>query len=159
MRKMLALTGAAFGLLLSANLTAPAHAGDVATRCGEYGCDQIHCHDDGDHCVRFSDYDSYYNGYVGGGYGSDYGGNYGGYDNYGTDDQVYNGAYGGSYYGGYGNYNGSYGGGDYGNGYYGGYANGPRLVCDSDGTRCYQSDRPYWDYHEYYRVHGYHWDR
>ena len=146
MRKMLALTGAAFGLVLSASL--PVQAGDVATRCGQYGCDQIHCHDGGNRCTRYSDYDSYYNGYTNGyygGYGSDYGGYYGGYDNYGDDDQVYNGAYGG--YGGYGGY-----------GAYGGYGNGLHLVCDNEGTRCYQTTTPYWNYRDYYRVHGYHWN-
>jgi hypothetical protein len=139
MRTMLALTGAAFGLVLSANLAAPAQAGETATRCGQYGCDQVRCHDRGDSCTRYSDYDSYYNGYTNGAYG----GSYGGYDNYGDDDQVYDGAYGG-----------------YGSGYgsYGGYDNGARVVCDSAGTRCYQSSTPYWDYHEYYRVHGYRWN-
>ena len=154
MRMKLALTGVAFGLIFSANLAAPAQAGDVATRCGQYGCDQVRCDDHGDHCTRYSDYDSYYNGYTNGydrGYGSNYGGNYGGYDNYdnyGDDDQVYNGAYGG--YGGYGAY------GGYGT--YGGYGNGLRLVCDSQGTRCYQTTTPYWNYHDYYRIHGYRWN-
>lgn len=154
MRKMLALTGAAIGLFLTANL--PAQAGDVATRCGQFGCDQIHCHDFGNRCVRYSDYDSYYNGYVGAGYGDGYGGYYGGYDNYGPDDQVYDGAYGNGAYGyGYGNYGyGNYGG----YGAYGGYGNGMHMVCDSDGTRCYQTTTPYWNYRDYYRVHGYHWN-
>lgn len=31
-------------------------------------------------------------------------------------------------------------------------------VCDSDGDRCYRSARGYWDYREYYRRLGYHWD-
>jgi hypothetical protein len=139
MRKMLALTGAALGLFLSANL--PVQAGDVATRCGQYGCDQVHCQDRGDHCTRYSDYDGYYNGYTNGygNYGGNYGGYYGGYDNYGPDDQVYDGSYGGY-------------------GAYGGYDSGARVVCDSEGTRCYQSYTPYWDYREYYRVHGYHWN-
>ena len=155
MRTMLALTGAAFGLIVSASLAAPAQAQDTAERCGQYGCDQVRCHDRGNHCTRYSDYDSYYNGYTNGysgGYGSDYSGNYGGYDNYGSDDQVYDGAYGnGAYDRGYGN-------GAYGNGTYGGYGNGVRVVCDSEGTRCYQSYTPYWDYREYYRVHGYRWN-
>lgn len=44
-------------------------------------------------------------------------------------------------------------------GYYGrgGYDGGYR-VCDSDGDRCYMSSRPYWDYRQYYRNHGYRWD-
>ena len=33
----------------------------------------------------------------------------------------------------------------------------PHYVCDSDGDRCYPSEYRYWDYHEYYRRHGYHW--
>jgi hypothetical protein len=40
---------------------------------------------------------------------------------------------------------------DYGYGY-------GRLVCDSDGDRCYRSSEPYWNYREYYRRHGYHWN-
>lgn len=31
-------------------------------------------------------------------------------------------------------------------------------VCDPDGDRCYVSRRNYWDFHEYYRRHGYHWE-
>jgi hypothetical protein len=31
-------------------------------------------------------------------------------------------------------------------------------VCDSDGDRCYRTNRDYWDYREYYRRLGYHWD-
>ncbi|MDR3526431.1 MAG: hypothetical protein P4L57_04060 [Rhizomicrobium sp.] len=34
---------------------------------------------------------------------------------------------------------------------------GLRYVCDSDGDRCYASESRYWDYREYYRRHGYHW--
>ena len=139
MRTMLALTGVAFGLIVSASLAAPAQAEETATRCGQYGCDHIRCYDRGDHCTRYSDYDSYYNGYTNGTSGYGYGGNYGGYDNYGDDDQVYDGTYGG-----YGSY--------------GGYDSGARLVCDSEGTRCYQSYAPYWDYREYYRIHGYRWN-
>ena len=30
-------------------------------------------------------------------------------------------------------------------------------ACDSDGDRCYPSTSRYWDYREYYRRHGYHW--
>ena len=30
-------------------------------------------------------------------------------------------------------------------------------VCDSDGDRCYLSESDYWNYREYYRIHGYHW--
>ncbi len=37
--------------------------------------------------------------------------------------------------------------------YYGGY----HLVCDSDGDRCYRSAEPYWNYRQYYRLHGYRW--
>lgn len=40
--------------------------------------------------------------------------------------------------------------GDWGNGY-------RHYVCDPDGDRCYISSRGYWDYHEYYRRHGYRW--
>jgi len=128
-------------VVLFVSAVAPSQAGEVATRCGEYGCDQIHCNYDGNRCVRYSDYDSYYNGYSGyyGGYGEDsdgYGPEYGGYV------QNYNG-YGPGYDGGYG--------------FYGGYDR-EHLVCDSDGDRCYQSAEPYWNFREYYRVHGYHWD-
>ncbi|MDE2181452.1 MAG: hypothetical protein KGJ78_00370 [Alphaproteobacteria bacterium] len=35
---------------------------------------------------------------------------------------------------------------------------GTYRVCDSDGDRCYLSREPYWNYREYYRRHGYHWD-
>jgi len=97
MRKMLALTGAAFGLVLSASFGVSAQADEVATRCGSYGCDRVDCHDQGNRCTRYSDYDSYYNGYTNGGYTNGY---YGGNDSY----------------------------------------------------------APYWDYHEYYRVHGYRWN-
>lgn len=31
-------------------------------------------------------------------------------------------------------------------------------VCDSDGDRCYRSRGSYWNYREYYRRHGYHWE-
>ncbi|MGH6877317.1 MAG: hypothetical protein ACREHV_08060 [Rhizomicrobium sp.] len=33
-----------------------------------------------------------------------------------------------------------------------------RLVCDSDGDRCYRSASSHWNYREYYRRQGYHWD-
>src|SRR5580698_5835229 len=142
MRTMLALTGAAFGLIASVALFPPAQAQETAERCGQYGCDRVRCDDHGNHCTRYSDYDSRYDDYTNGydrGYRSNYTGNYGGYDNYGDDDQVYDGAYGG-----YGSY--------------GGYDSGARTVCDSEGTRCYQSYTPYWDYREYYRIHGYRWN-
>ncbi|MDE2112473.1 MAG: hypothetical protein KGJ79_15115 [Alphaproteobacteria bacterium] len=32
-----------------------------------------------------------------------------------------------------------------------------RYVCDTDGDRCYRSGSDYWNYREYYRIHGYHW--
>ena len=143
MRNMLALTGAAFGLVLSASFGASAQAGEVATRCGSYGCDQVDCHDQGNRCTRYSDYDSYYNGYTNG--------YYGGYDNYAPspsyDDN--------GYYGGYDNYAPSYD-----NGYYGGNDSysAAHLVCDNEGSRCYRSYAPYWDYREYYRIHGYRWN-
>jgi hypothetical protein len=35
---------------------------------------------------------------------------------------------------------------------------GWHYVCDSDGDRCYSSTGPYWNFREYYRRHGYHWD-
>jgi hypothetical protein len=153
MRSMLALTGAAFGLFLSANVTVPAQAGEVATRCGSYGCDRVDCQDRGNRCTRYSDYDGYYNGYTNGGYTNGY---YGGYDNYAPspsyDDD--------GYYGGYGPTYGSGPAYDNGGGYYGGYNsyNAAHLVCDSEGTRCYSSYAPYWDYHEYYRIRGYRWN-
>jgi hypothetical protein len=31
-------------------------------------------------------------------------------------------------------------------------------VCDPDGDRCYRSGSYYWNYREYYRRHGYHWN-
>lgn len=34
---------------------------------------------------------------------------------------------------------------------------GLRRVCDPDGDRCYFSRARWWNYREYYRVHGYHW--
>jgi hypothetical protein len=158
MRKLLALTGATAALVLSASITAQAGE-EVATRCGQFGCDQVRCDHSGNRCVRFSNYDSYYNGYTNGpnggyGYGNEYG--YNGYDSYG-----YNNGYGGYAAPAYGtppvnNYNGGapYA---YSNGYYGGYGPG-NYVCDSEGDRCYQSSSPYWDFHEYYRLHGYRWN-
>jgi hypothetical protein len=38
------------------------------------------------------------------------------------------------------------------------YSRGDYRVCDSDGDRCYRSGEPFWDYREYYRRHGYHWE-
>ncbi len=32
------------------------------------------------------------------------------------------------------------------------------LVCDPDGDRCYESRGWHWNYREYYRRHGYHWN-
>ena len=173
---------AAFAVLPSAT---PAHAGELATRCGAFGCDQIHCNFTGDRCVRYSDYDSYYNGYVNGyirnvGYYGGYDGGYGPYENgyYGGYEGGYS-PYENGYYGGYGPYdNGNFGGyspyygGNYGSGYYGGYGpsdsgyyggyyggyDGWHLVCDSDGDRCYRSLSPFWNFREYYRIHGYHWN-
>ena len=169
MRMLLASTGAAIGLILCTSFGVPANAETLATRCGPQGCDHIKCHNDGNFCVRFSDYDPRYNGYIGAvGYG-----NYGGYGGYGG--YYGNGYYGNEYYGngynggryvgneyqGTGVFNGNghyggYGAGSYGNGYYGGY--GGHLVCDSYGDRCYESSTPYWNYRDYYRVHGYHWN-
>jgi len=127
MRKAFALTAAALAMVLSA----PAFAGDVARRCGDNGCDRIHCDYSGNHCVRYSDYDERYNGYVNGYYGQSY-------DN-------------GYRYGGYGQ-------SPYDNGYYGGYDSGyGHLVCDNAGSRCYRTNAPYWNYREYYRQHGYRW--
>jgi hypothetical protein len=146
---MLALTGAAFGLVLSASFGVSAAADEIATRCGSYGCDHVDCRDQGNHCTRYSDYDGYYNGYTNGGYTN---GDYGGYDNYAQspsyDDN--------GYYGGYNN-----AAPTYDNGYYGGNDSysAARLVCDNEGTRCYSSYTPYWDYREYYRIHGYRWDK
>jgi hypothetical protein len=143
MRKLLALTGATFGLILSANL--PAQAEETATRCGSYGCDRIVCHDNGNHCTRYSDYDGYYNGYTDGGYTNGY---YGGADNY-APSPSYDGN---AYYGGAPAYD--------DRGYYGGYGSdrGAHFVCDSAGSRCYSSYEPYWNYREYYRVNGYRWN-
>jgi hypothetical protein len=144
MRNRLSLFAAVSVFAVSAALSAasPAKAGDVATRCGQYGCDRIRCDYSGNHCTRFSDYDSYYNGYTNGRYG-------GYYDDRDrpSDD--------GGYYGGREYDNGYYGGREYDNGYYGGYGH---LVCDNGGSRCYRSDGPYWNYREYYRLHGYTWD-
>ncbi|HEY6578724.1 MAG TPA: hypothetical protein VIY09_05340 [Rhizomicrobium sp.] len=33
-----------------------------------------------------------------------------------------------------------------------------RSLCDSNGDRCYYSASARWDYREYYRRQGYHWD-
>jgi hypothetical protein len=155
MRKLLALTGATFGLIIAANFAAPAQAEETATRCGSYGCDRVVCHDGGDRCTRYSDYDRRYNGYTNGGYTN---GDYGGYDNY-AQSPSYNDN---GYYGGYDN-GPAYGSGpayDDAGGYYGGYDShgDTRLVCDNEGTRCYRSYAPYWDYHEYYRIQGYRWN-
>lgn len=38
------------------------------------------------------------------------------------------------------------------------YEHGRYRVCDPDGDRCYRSSEPTWDYHEYYRRQGYHWE-
>lgn len=32
------------------------------------------------------------------------------------------------------------------------------VVCDPDGDRCYESRGWSWNYREYYRRHGYHWN-
>ena len=40
-------------------------------------------------------------------------------------------------------------------GAYIGVGYGPYLACDPWGDRCYRGFRPFWDYHEYYRHHGY----
>jgi hypothetical protein len=159
MRNAFALAGAAVALVLSAGVSAQA-GGDVATRCNSAGCDKIRCDFTGDQCVRFSSYDDYYNGYTNGddnGYYGGYAGNSGGYGPYYGSGPTYGNGFAGpnGTYGGYGSYpNGYYGG--YG-GYYGGY--GAQLVCDRSGARCYRSSAPYWSYREYYRLHGYHWDR
>lgn len=34
-----------------------------------------------------------------------------------------------------------------------------RRLCDSDGDRCYVSQGRQWDYREYYRRHGYRWEK
>ncbi|HSM96611.1 MAG TPA: hypothetical protein VLT91_11235 [Rhizomicrobium sp.] len=67
------------------------------------------------------------------------------------------GAYDGSYFGDSSYRDHRYDDANYYDGYrdrdrYGGY------VCDPDGDRCYRSHRRYWDYHEYYRRNGYHWN-
>jgi hypothetical protein len=131
-------SGAAFGLMLCASLAMPAQAGggDVATRCGPQGCDHIKCHNDGNFCVRFSDYDPRYNGYIGAGvyadgysgYSDNYAGGYGNYygnEYYGNSGNGYYGnGYVGNEYRGTGVFSGGgngYNGGYYGNGYNGGY--------------------------------------
>ncbi len=151
MRNLMPLSATASVLAISAalSLSTPAQAGEVASRCGQFGCDRIHCDYSGNHCVRYSDYDSYYNGYTNG-YDRDRYGSYGGYgDEYYDRGPAYD--------------NGYYGGSEsYGNGYYGGY--GPdyggygHLVCDNAGDRCYRTNAPGWNYREYYRQHGYSWD-
>jgi len=182
MRTLLASTGAAIGLILCASFGAPANAEALATRCGPQGCDHIKCHNDGSFCVRYSDYDARYNGYIGGGryvggyggYGGDggYGNGYYGNGYYGSgyvgNEYAGTGVFNGNgYYGNYGNgyYNNRYVGNEYagtgvfaGNGTYGGYGSGLHFVCDRDGDRCYSSYAPFWDYREYYRRHGYHWN-
>ncbi|HUO93759.1 MAG TPA: hypothetical protein VMU22_12595 [Rhizomicrobium sp.] len=178
MRTLLASTGAALCLILCAGVGAPADAESLATRCGPQGCDHIKCHNDGTFCVRYSDYDPRYNGYIGAGYYVNGYGGYGGYGSYGGYGG-YGGYYGGRYigneYAGTGAFNGHryvgneyagtgifsrYGNGYYGGygGYYGGYGAGLHFVCDPDGDRCYSTTAPFWDYREYYRRHGYHWD-
>lgn len=132
MRNILLLASAAVALAVSGAV--PSYGGETATRCGPNGCDRIHCDETGDRCVRYSQYDPRYNGYYNS-YNNDRGyGYYGG--EYGPPDQGY-----------YGGYTPAY------NGYY-----GEHLVCDGDGDRCYHSSEPYWNYREYYRIHGYHWD-
>jgi hypothetical protein len=37
------------------------------------------------------------------------------------------------------------------------FGHGGYIVCDSDGDRCYHASEPFWNYREYYRRHGYHW--
>jgi hypothetical protein len=48
--------------------------------------------------------------------------------------------------------------GGYGRDYGRDYDGDRHYVCDSDGDRCYSSRGRYWNFHEYYRRHGYHWD-
>lgn len=114
---------------LSISAVSPAQADNLAVRCGGYGCDAIHCNYTGDRCFRVD-------GYRGDYYRSDYSGE-GDYDRSDYDRGYYGPRYRPYSYAGYG--------------YYG------RLVCDSDGDRCYRSDSPFWNYREYYRRHGYHW--
>jgi hypothetical protein len=153
MRKI-SLSAATSILALSAALslaTPAARADEVASRCGQDGCDRIRCDDSGNRCVRYSDYDNYYNGYTNGyDRGRDYSdGSYGGEPTY---DNRYDNRDDNGYYGGYD---------DHGSGYEGDFDPYDRgqLVCDSSGDRCYSGASPYWDYREYYRLHGYHWDR
>ncbi len=53
-----AIAAAFFGCA-SLLTTMPASAGDIATRCGAYGCEAIHCNDTGDRCYRVSGYGGY----------------------------------------------------------------------------------------------------
>ena len=131
-RALVRFSGLVFGASLLAGLAGatPAEAGNIATRCTSYGCEQIHCNDTGDRCYHVGGY--YRSGYYRSAYystGDRYGNRYRqiGY-RYGDD-------------------------GDYG--YDRGY--GGHLICDSDGDRCYRSDERHWNYREYYRRHGYHW--
>lgn len=66
MRKLLTLAGVTLGLFFSVTPAAPGHAGETARRCGRFGCDWIYCNDNGERCIRTSDYDSYYNRYTNG---------------------------------------------------------------------------------------------
>lgn len=38
------------------------------------------------------------------------------------------------------------------------YGRDRHVVCDPDGDRCYESRGWRWNYREYYRRHGYHWN-
>ena len=50
-----------------------AHAGNVAARCGEYGCEYIRCNYTGDHCYHVSgNYGGYGGRYYGAGYETGY---------------------------------------------------------------------------------------
>jgi len=100
-----------------------------------YGCGSGYCHSGYGYDGGYHGDGSYGDGYYGDGY-------------YGRGRYDRDGYYGGGYYG----------GGYYRDGYYGDGDGYRHLVCDSDGDRCYRSYRDCWDYREYYRRHGYHWE-
>jgi hypothetical protein len=135
---------AAFGLAAGTSGASAA----LAVRCGPNNCDYVECHDNGNHCRRL-DRPDFLSGHPWRAQGSYYqparftlaGWREDDEDRYDGDDGRYDGRY---YEGGY------YRDGD--------WRHELHLVCDSDGDRCYRTHDRWWNYREYYRRHGYHWD-
>lgn len=127
---------AGLALPLTALLPAAASA-QLAVRCGPHDCDYISCHDDGNHCVRLDTPDFITHprwsreALLRAAWRQ---------DDPGRDwRDGWRGEDGGWHYAAER------------------WHHGLHRVCDPDGDRCYYSRARWWNYREYYRVHGYHW--